>query len=133
MSSAELIIVAAGCAVRIFSNPETGRPAEVRVGWAGDEFDPLEHMTRDELDSAAYVYVNGVTVKDTRGATARMQAEAREIIWPTSPAPAPPEPERCPECGKKLRRRKGSRGTFVGCSGYPSCLFTSNDLDLVPA
>lgn len=133
MTSPELIIVAAGCAVRVLSNPETGRPAEVRVGWAGDELDPLEHMTRDELDVATFVYVNGVTVKDTRGAAARMQGEAREAIWPTSPEAVPPEPARCPTCGKKLRRRKGSRGLFIGCSGYPSCLFTSDDLDLVPA
>lgn len=27
----------------------------------------------------------------------------------------------CPECGKRLRRRSGKFGPFVGCSGYPEC------------
>jgi len=29
----------------------------------------------------------------------------------------------CPECGKPLGRRNGRRGTFVGCTGYPSCKY----------
>ncbi|SES00763.1 type I DNA topoisomerase [Halopseudomonas bauzanensis] len=27
----------------------------------------------------------------------------------------------CPQCGSALRRRKGSKGFFWGCSGYPEC------------
>ena len=27
----------------------------------------------------------------------------------------------CPQCGAALRRRKGSKGFFWGCSGYPEC------------
>ncbi len=30
----------------------------------------------------------------------------------------------CPKCGKKLVTRKGKRGVFVGCSGYPKCRYT---------
>ncbi|MBJ7610256.1 MAG: type I DNA topoisomerase [Candidatus Dormibacteraeota bacterium] len=29
----------------------------------------------------------------------------------------------CPDCGKPLARRSGRRGSFVGCTGYPSCKF----------
>ncbi len=29
----------------------------------------------------------------------------------------------CPDCGKPLARRSGRRGTFVGCTGYPSCKY----------
>jgi four helix bundle suffix protein len=27
----------------------------------------------------------------------------------------------CPKCNKPMRRRKGSKGEFWGCSGYPDC------------
>ncbi|MDG4868604.1 type I DNA topoisomerase (plasmid) [Guyparkeria sp. 1SP6A2] len=33
----------------------------------------------------------------------------------------------CPECGKALRRRKGQKGFFWGCSGYPECKTTLPD------
>ncbi len=32
----------------------------------------------------------------------------------------------CPECGKDLVVRRGKRGEFLGCSGYPYCRFTQN-------
>ena len=32
----------------------------------------------------------------------------------------------CPECGKPLLVRKGKRGEFLGCAGYPKCKFTAN-------
>ena len=32
--------------------------------------------------------------------------------------------ETCPECGKQLVVRRGRRGPFYGCSGYPKCRFT---------
>lgn len=38
---------------------------------------------------------------------------------------APEHP--CPECGKALFRRKGSKGHFWGCSGYPDCKTTLPD------
>lgn len=31
----------------------------------------------------------------------------------------------CPNCGAKLVRRKGKYGSFVGCSSYPQCKFTT--------
>lgn len=33
----------------------------------------------------------------------------------------------CPNCKKPLRRRKGSKGFFWGCSGYPECKTTFPD------
>jgi len=33
-------------------------------------------------------------------------------------------PSVCPECGKRLRVRKGKYGRFLGCAGYPTCRFT---------
>ena len=38
-------------------------------------------------------------------------------------ATAPEELGSCPDCGKPLSRRSGRRGTFVGCTGYPSCKY----------
>lgn len=32
----------------------------------------------------------------------------------------------CPQCGKPLRQRKGAKGPFIGCSGYPNCTFTAD-------
>jgi len=32
----------------------------------------------------------------------------------------------CPKCGKPLLLKKGRRGEFLGCSGYPKCRFSSN-------
>lgn len=40
----------------------------------------------------------------------------------------PEEPQHaCPDCGKPLRRRKGKKGFFWGCSGYPECNVTLPD------
>lgn len=33
----------------------------------------------------------------------------------------------CPDCGKALHRRKGTKGPFWGCSGYPECSATFPD------
>ena len=34
---------------------------------------------------------------------------------------------KCPECGKVMRRRKGQKGYFWGCTGYPECRTTVPD------
>ncbi|MFT6093220.1 MAG: ssDNA-binding Zn-finger/Zn-ribbon topoisomerase 1 [Pseudohongiellaceae bacterium] len=36
---------------------------------------------------------------------------------------------RCRECGSLLTKRKGKNGFFWGCSEYPECSITYNDLD----
>ena len=33
----------------------------------------------------------------------------------------------CPQCGKAMRRRKGEKGYWWGCSGYPTCKHTMAD------
>ncbi|ACT52101.1 type I DNA topoisomerase [Methylovorus glucosotrophus] len=37
------------------------------------------------------------------------------------PRPAPSTVGSCPKCGKGMVQRTGSRGPFLGCSGYPKC------------
>ena len=39
---------------------------------------------------------------------------------------AAPAGLKCPDCGKDLVVRRGKRGEFLGCSGYPKCRFTQN-------
>jgi len=34
--------------------------------------------------------------------------------------------EDCPKCGKKLSKRLGRNGYFIGCTGYPDCDYTRN-------
>lgn len=33
---------------------------------------------------------------------------------------------KCPKCGGQLIERTGKYGTFIGCSNYPKCKYTSN-------
>jgi len=41
--------------------------------------------------------------------------------------------EECPKCGKKLAKRLGRNGYFIGCTGYPDCNYTRNVDDAVGA
>ena len=41
--------------------------------------------------------------------------------------------EDCPKCGKKLAKRLGRNGYFIGCTGYPDCNYTRNVDDAVGA
>jgi len=41
--------------------------------------------------------------------------------------------EACPKCGKKLAKRLGRNGYFIGCTGYPDCNYTRNVDDAVGA
>ena len=34
---------------------------------------------------------------------------------------------KCVQCGNNLVQRKGSKGAFWGCSGYPNCKATHED------
>ncbi|MDO4939810.1 MAG: topoisomerase DNA-binding C4 zinc finger domain-containing protein, partial [Lachnospiraceae bacterium] len=34
------------------------------------------------------------------------------------------DPKICPECGNRLVERNGSRGLFIGCTGFPRCRYT---------
>ena len=41
--------------------------------------------------------------------------------------PAPKGAIKCPNCGSPMRRIKGPKGYFWGCSGYPKCSTTAKD------
>jgi DNA topoisomerase-1 len=41
--------------------------------------------------------------------------------------------EECPKCAKKLAKRLGRNGYFIGCTGYPDCNYTRNVDDAVGA
>jgi DNA topoisomerase-1 len=41
--------------------------------------------------------------------------------------------EDCPKCGKKVAKRLGRNGYFIGCTGYPDCNYTRNVDDAVGA
>jgi len=45
---------------------------------------------------------------------------------PTAPGKPVPAGLACPKCGKDLVVRRGRKGEFLGCSGYPTCTFTQN-------
>ncbi len=49
---------------------------------------------------------------------------AVSTLIPPDFAPAHSEEDFCPKCNKPLRRVRGRRGTFIGCTGYPSCRYT---------
>jgi DNA topoisomerase-1 len=48
--------------------------------------------------------------------------ETGKIIITTPEAPQFIE-EKCPQCGKQLRKLRGKFGDFVACSGYPECKY----------
>jgi len=69
--------------------------------------------------------------------TSDVERDAQGYIVPPAPATAkePGEPQtggkpgtglKCPQCGKELVVRRGPKGEFLGCSGYPRCRFTQN-------
>jgi DNA topoisomerase-1 len=41
-------------------------------------------------------------------------------------AKAEPTDQTCPDCSQPMLIRSGSRGRFLGCSGYPKCRHTEN-------
>jgi len=45
---------------------------------------------------------------------------------------ATPTGKRCPLCGSELLLREGSKGRFLGCAGFPKCVFTMHPEATVP-
>ncbi len=64
----------------------------------------------------------------------KMQRTARAATLPKTPVsskslattPVTNKHGVCPQCHKPLLKRRGSRGEFLGCSGFPACHFTRN-------
>jgi DNA topoisomerase-3 len=40
--------------------------------------------------------------------------------------PSEPAGKDCPKCGKPMMKRPGTKGPFLGCSGYPQCKHSEN-------
>jgi len=57
---------------------------------------------------------------DTRAAT---KAETSDLLTPVVLG------VNCPSCSSPLLARQGRKGAFIGCSTFPGCKYTSNNLD----
>lgn len=89
-----------------------GGVTRIDVGYAPKGKDEgLKHAVSDALRRAAMRH--GVALD------LWMKDRADDTAGPAGPVVG------CPQCGKPLRERTGSRGTFIGCSGYPECRFTN--------
>lgn len=122
-----IIVIAANCRITVIPNEESGKPAEVRVAAAGDSSDVLEYLTPDELRASSFVYCNGVIAKDSAGALQRLVAASKDL--PEEEEAPPEEMKRCPKCHSKLRVVDGPRGRFVGCTSFPKCRFSANEIN----
>ena len=45
----------------------------------------------------------------------------RDILPDSSPPVPPPD---CPECGSRLKVKRGKKGLFLGCAAWPGCGYT---------
>jgi len=79
----------------------------------------------EKLDSIARGEQSWVPMLDEfYGPFARQVEIAREKMPRTEYRPEPTG-ELCPECGEPLVIRRGRRGKFIGCSGWPKCRYTA--------
>jgi len=81
--------------------PECGKPLVLRQGRRGPFVGCSGYPTCRHIKGDA----------PATGADASTGSTATEVLGA------------CPDCGKPLARRSGRRGTFVGCTGYPSCKY----------
>ena len=67
-----------------------------------------------------------MSVKDF---SAQQEIYVRELLEnaKTSAITPPKNVEKCPTCGKAMLRRKGAKGFFWACTGYPECKTTLPD------
>lgn len=83
------------------------------VGYApADKDEALKHVVSDAIRRCAMRHGVALDLWQKDDA-ATVKAEAGPVVS-------------CPQCGKPLRERNGTKGPFVGCSGYPACKFTAN-------
>ena len=89
---------------------------------------PYTAAMETRLDDVAAGKLNyRAAVSEAWGTLSRERASLPDAAY----APAVDGPP-CPECGKPLRLRQGSRGPFWGCSGYPKCKVTRPDIEGKP-
>jgi DNA topoisomerase I len=77
----------------------------------------------DEIENGKQAYLALLNDFYTGFAGSVQSAESqmlnmKAVGWPTDVA--------CPTCGKPLHIRMSRNGTFMACSGYPACTFTSD-------
>jgi DNA topoisomerase I len=81
----------------------------------------IEATLAQSAPSTSAAEGNASTRKRTRRSKPRQSTRKAN-----SPVPTPVNSEYglCPKCGKGLVKRKGPRGEFLGCGGFPKCRFT---------
>jgi DNA topoisomerase-1 len=89
----------------------TGHFEFIEVGFTREVEEDLDRIAQGER---AYRAVIQRVYEKLQGELSTMQVSA-----------TPKHP--CPDCGKALRRRKGNKGFFWGCMGYPGCSVTLPD------
>jgi len=100
--------------------PKCGKPLKVRSGKRGvflgcSDYPKCRHTEPLPAEGSAEGTDGGATGGEDSGRTA----------GEGTAAPLPDVPEKaCPECGKPMKVRRGKRGVFLGCSGYPKCRHT---------
>jgi DNA topoisomerase-1 len=98
-----------------------------------DRGQPLRLVTEAELQRPCEVCGSGTMVVKRKGRRAFLGCNRFPECDNTAPLPPgvrlerkpapPPEPAgiTCDQCGRPMVIRKGRRGTFIACSGYPRC------------
>ncbi len=83
------------------------------------------HETCDECSSPMAVKFKGRSafLGCTKYPTCRGTKQMPADVYVEAPPKAPAEQAgvNCPQCGRPMVIRKGKRGPFVACSGYPKC------------
>lgn len=74
----------------------------------------------DKIASGEKTYIDVVTTAD-----ALLEQQLTLIATKTTTHP-------CRRCGEPMRKRKGAKGVFWGCSAYPACTNTQPDADGTP-
>jgi hypothetical protein len=78
------------------------------------------HLTKDEKQEifAVVELLNSVDTYDRKLHTAKIRQSVQMRDEAISQ-------RQCPRCGSRLLERNGRYGSFLGCSGFPKCKFTS--------
>jgi DNA topoisomerase-1 len=98
-----------------FTCPKCGKELLIRWGRAG-EF--LGCSTYPECDFTQDIQ------RDAQGDILPPAARTEGQAGAAESGKLGPTGLECPDCGKELVVRRGRKGEFLGCSGYPRCRFT---------
>jgi len=100
-----------------------GFPDLFAVGFTAQMEEDLDGVARGERPWLEVLRAFYGPFAETVG-QAQGVAQAQPVTAPGSKRQAVPTGQRCPACGRDLVERKGKRGVFWGCSGYPGCRYT---------